>query len=151
MLQHVSICMCTYIIHIYIHIYIYIYIHIYMFIYICIYIYIYIYIYIHIYIHIYIYTYIYIYTLQYWYSFRLHIETCPDHARHHQIPPGSPTFIVTLQKRVRTGTRHRCVRCGGGGGFPHLGLVERVERHRTSRFLPQVLSFTCYGDGDRMR
>ena len=81
-----------------------------------------------------IYTHIFTYKLQYWYSFRLHIETCPDHARHHQIPPGSPTFIVTLQKRVRTGTRHRCVRCGGGGGFPHLGLVERVERHRASRF-----------------
>ena len=79
-----------------------------------------------------IYTHIFTYKLQYWYSFRLHT----DRARHHQIPPGSPTFIVTLQERVRTGAGnpgYRCVR-GGGGGCAHLGLVERVERHRASRF-----------------
>ena len=66
MLQHVSICMCTYIIHIYIYIhiytYIYIYIYIYMFTYIHIYIYIHVYMFTYIYIYIHIHIYIYIYT-----------------------------------------------------------------------------------------
>ena len=67
MLQHVSICMCTYITHIYI--YTYIYIHIYLYLHIYIYKYTYIYIHIYTYIYIYIYTYIYIHIFIFTYIF----------------------------------------------------------------------------------
>ena len=125
MLQHVSICMCTYIIHIYIHMYI------------CLHIYIHIHIYIHCNIDIH-----FVYTLR-------HVLTMLGTTRYHQAPQLSsslsrrecerereiPDIVVSVVEEVVVPTLASWNAWNGTG---------RVASK-------QVLSFTCYGDANGMR